>query len=131
MIRNSSGDWVHVRQAVLDARKARKEIPITWKVVLRDFHASRRRLRKTARSLGETPARLAFGKTRRTIRPTNRSQGGAWKSDGLSCTRKGHRTKPKMRGPFNEALGVRQDRRGLNGPNQMAVARTRTTGNQD
>lgn len=112
MIRDSSGDWVHVRQAVLDARKARKEIPLAWKVVLRDFNASRRPLKKTARSLGETPARLASGKTTRTTRPTTRSQGGTWKSDGLRSTQKGHRPRSKMRGPFNEALGVRQDRRG-------------------
>lgn len=116
MIRDFSGDWVHVRQAVLDARKARKEIPLSWKVVLREFHASRSRMKETARSLGETPARSAFGTTRRTTRPTTRSQGGAWRSDGLRSTQKGHRPVSKMRGPFKEALGVRQDRRGTEHP---------------
>lgn len=116
MIRDSSGDWVNVRQAVLDARKAGKEIPLAWKVILRDFYDFRRRLQKTARSPSETPARLAFGKTRRTTRPTTRSQGGAWRSDGLRNIQKGHRPVSKMRGPFKEALGVRQDRRGTERP---------------
>lgn len=118
MIRDSSGDWVHIRQAVLDARKAGKEVPFAWKVVLKNFHAhdSRCRMKETARSLGETPARFAFGTTRRTTRPTTRSQGGAWRSDGLRSTQKGHRPVSKMRGPFKEALGVRQDRRGTERP---------------
>lgn len=116
MIRDSSGDWVNVRQAVLDARKAGKEIPLAWKVILRDFYDFRRRLQKTARSPSETPARLAFGKTRRTTRPTSWSHGGARKSKGLGSSQKGHRQKSKMRGPFNEALGVSQDCPGTEHP---------------
>lgn len=91
MIPGPSGNLVHVRQAVSDFRKAGEKIPVGWRVVLRNFYASERCLKKTARAPGETRARSAFDKTRRTTRTTTRSREGALKSKRLDGTGKSFR----------------------------------------
>ncbi|KAL2281923.1 hypothetical protein FJTKL_11198 [Diaporthe vaccinii] len=112
MVPGPSGDLVHVRQAVADFRKAGKKIPHGLRVVLGDFHASRRISEKTARGPGEIRARSAFDKTRRTTRTTTRSREGALKSKRLDGTGKSFRPKSKMRDSLDESLGAHQDRPG-------------------
>ncbi|KAG6362361.1 hypothetical protein INS49_010591 [Diaporthe citri] len=116
MVPGLSGDLIHVRQAVLDFKKAGKELPVAWHVVLQRFHESRRRLKKTARALGATRARLAFDKTRRTTRTTTRSREGPLKSKRLNGTERSFRPKSKMHASLDESLGARRDRPGTERP---------------
>lgn len=112
MVPGPSGDFIHVRQAVLDFKKAGQEIPLGWQVVLQDYYNSRRRLRKTTRALGANRARSAFDKTRGATRTTTRSREGARKSKIFDRTEKSFRPKSKMRAALDEGRGARQDRPG-------------------
>lgn len=116
MVPGPSGHFIHVRQAVLDFKKAGQEIPLGWQVVLQDYYNSRRRLRKTTRALGANRARSAFDKTRGATRATTRSREGAMKSNRLDRTEKSFRPKSKMRTSLGESLGARQDRPGYERP---------------
>lgn len=120
MVPDFSGNFVHISQAVSDAREAGKEIPVAWRVILKSFHA-KNRLAKTARTRSATRAQLAIGKSRRTMGPTARSREGALKSKalkskGLEGTEKSSRPRSKMRAPLDEGLGARQARPGTERP---------------
>lgn len=116
MVPGPSGNMVHVLEAVSDCKKAGKKIPVGWRVVLQSYYASRVILEETARAPGETRARSAFDKTRRTTRPTTRSREGALKSQRLDGTGKSFRPKFKMRALLDERLGAHQDRLGTERP---------------
>lgn len=124
MIPDLSGNWVHIRQAISDAREAGKEIPITWKAILKQdkITASIRRLGETARRLSATRARLAVGQSRRTTRPTTRSREGAMKSEAAKP-----RSRPRLtiRDPFDTDAGISQ---GVSAPGQLSSGATREKG---
>lgn len=123
MIPDLSGNWVHLRQAVSEAKLAGKEIPLAWKVYIAEkLRASRRRLRENARPLSATRAQSAVRQSRRTTRPTTQSREGALKSEAAKPR---SRTKLTIRDPFDTDAGISQ---GVSAPSQRSSGAIREKG---
>lgn len=119
MVEDFSGNWVHIREAVLRARSEAKDIPLAWKDILTSFHAwriSRKKLEgKSQFPVPPRGTRSASDKTGRTTKSKTRVQQRDPRRKGSDRV-KSPPQQSKFRRSSGAGLDIRQDGRGAGRP---------------
>lgn len=131
MVEDFSGNWVHVREAVLRARSEDKDIPVGWNDMLRSFHVARmRRKLKKLEGTSQFPVpsrgtRSASDKTGRTTKPKTRVQRSGPRTKGSDRSVKSSPQQSKSHRPLDAGLDIRQDDPGAGQPKLSGDVRSK------
>lgn len=131
LVEDFSGNWVHIREAVLRARSEAKDIPWGWKVILRGFHAARmgHKLKKLEGAsqfpVHSRGTRSTSDKTGRTTKPKTRVQQRYPRTKGSDRSVKSSPQQSKVHSPLDAGLDIRQDDPGAGRPKLSGVFRSK------